>query len=177
MKTEPFDIGTVVHSKFDTSQVFSVAHYWLPEDKQFSESDANKKVACVENELKATGIYSEIKTYLFETIKENSRGLEIQVEYPDEFERFVISDIYLEGFPEIEPAKFQAALDVRGVELIIPFLKYKFDKLEDKIFSAFREAYPKYLRQKDYGSKLWILVRLSGDKQVRLVVSPTSPEC
>lgn len=174
---EPFNVGTLVYSKFDTSQVFSIARYWLPEDKRFNENDAVKRVGCIENELKATGIYSEVKTYLFETIKENSRGLEIQVEYPKEFDQYKINEISLENFPEVNPADFQMALNVRGVEVDTPFLKYRFDKLQDKIVEAFRESYPKYLRRKEDDRKLWISVRPSGYRQFKITVSSNSPEC
>ena len=176
-ETEPFNVGTVVHSKLDTSQVFSIAHYWLPEDKRFSENDAVKKVGCIENELKATGIYSEVKTYLFETIKENSRGLEIQVEYPEEFDQYKINEISIENFPEVNSADFQMALNVRGVEADIPFLKYRFDELQDKIVKAFRESYPKYLRRKEDNRKLWISVRPSGYKLFKVTVLSNFPEC
>jgi hypothetical protein len=163
------------NSKYDSRYIFNRAFQIIPQDKPVRESEIKTSIQCLVSDLKASGIFEDVKVELRETGKANARTLLVDVVYHSELERFVISDVVLTDFSEVDKGKFFAALAGKGLKSGVPFLRYYYGELERKIGEALVEAYPmsQYKGDKTY----WLTIVADGMKKVKLVISPSYLGC
>lgn len=160
-------------TKYDSRYILGHALLFLPPDKRSNESD----VQCLVSELKASGIFEDVQAKLIQTGKDDARDLEIKPIYHRDIERFVISEIALSGFPEIDRLKFQSLLKKKGIKPGIPFLRFPFNELEDKVGEAGRESYTQIPVTAKNGVPYWITIKSNGLRKVKLIVSPPPSRC
>jgi len=140
-----------------------------------NESDIKNRIECLVKELKASGIFEDVKVKLLQTEKANARDFVIDVIYHREIESFVISEVVLNGFPEIDRTKFQSSLKKVGIKLGEPLLRHSYYDLEEKIGKALVAVYPKNLPKDE--KRYWITIRPDGERKVKLLVSPSYSGC
>lgn len=163
------------NSKYDSRYIFNRAFQIIPQDKPVRESEIKTSIQCLVSDLKASGIFEDVKVELRETGKANARTFLVDVVYHSELERFVISDVVLNGFPEVDKSKFLATLSRKGIKSGVPLLRYYYWGLERKIGEALVKAYPK---SQDKGDKTyWLTIAPDGMKKVKLVISPSYLGC
>jgi hypothetical protein len=81
----------------------------------------------------------------------------------------------LNGFPEVDKARFQSSLNKSGIKSGGRLLEYYYYGLEKKVGSALLDAYPK---SPDIGDKsYWISIRPDGERKVKLIVAPSYSGC
>ena len=160
-----------VMTKYDSRYILWYANQILPPDKLVRKRD----VDCLIDELKATGLFRDIKADLIQT-GPDTRKLELVTDYQTQIESFVISEIVLDRLPEADEARFRTALKNHGVTLGLPVLTYYYRGLEERINRAMREALPMKLVKEDMGTA-WITIRPAGLKKLRLIVSPDYSRC
>lgn len=148
-----------------TNQIFS-------SDKPTQRSDIDRFVT----ELKATGIFADVKTELTSSKNKNVRKLVISIKNAERIHEFTISDVVLSGLPEVDSVRFQVALSKKGVTRNSLLLKYSFSELEERISEALREVYPNSVDKEAIGLA-WVTIRSDGVKRVKLIVSPAYLGC
>jgi hypothetical protein len=163
------------NTKYDSRYIFNQAFQVIPQDRPVRESDIKNHIECLVRELKASGLFEDVKVELSQTEKANARSLLVNAVYHREFESFVISEVVLNGFREVDMAKFQSSLNKAGIELGDRLLKYYYYELEKKIGEALVVVYPKdlYSDEKAY----WLSIRPDGERKVKLIVSPSYSGC
>jgi hypothetical protein len=165
--------GVSANTKYDARYILNSALHFLPPEELRKNSD----VECLVNELKASGLFEQVHAKLADTGKENVRNLVIDTVYRSDVESFVIREINLAGYQNVDKKKFNAALKRRGILVGIPLMKYFYSRLEDLIATALREAYQHGSITKGQDQPIWIAIRPDGHKGVRLTVSPFPPKC
>lgn len=163
------------NSKYDSRYIFNHVFQIIPQDKPVRESEIKNQIQCLVSDLKASGMFEDVKVELRRTEKANARTLLVDAIYRREIESFVISDIVLSGFSEADKAKFQSALNDRGIKPGAPLLQYYYGELERKIGEALVESYPKNLYRND--KTYWIAIRSDGEQKVKLKVTPAYEGC
>lgn len=166
-------VGT--NSEYDSRYILNNILEFISQEKPFRESEIKSNIDCLVAELKASGIFEDVKAELRPTKRgnANARSLIVDVTYRPEIESFVISGIVLVGFPEIDNARFQAALGGTGVKPGAQFLKYYYHDLELNVGEALAKAHKK----RPYRGPYWIAIRSDGNQRVKLIVSPASSGC
>lgn len=160
-----------VQTKYDSRYIFERVSAIVPPNKLVRESD----IECLISELKASGIFDDIRTKLIQT-REDTRRLVLSATYHRQLENFIISDITLDELSEVDKAEFQLALDKKGLKLGIPFLKYRYRELVEKITESLREVYPDSSMRDKMGMP-WIIIRPVAGNELRLIVSPAYTGC
>jgi hypothetical protein len=140
-----------------------------------STSD-QKDIDCFVAELKATGIFADVRTELTPLKNKDLRKLVIRTKYVDRVHEFTIGDIELSGLPEIDAARFHAALSKRGIANNTPLLRYSFTELEERISEALRDVYPNSAEKQAVG-QAWVTIKPDRVKRVNLIVSPAYLGC
>jgi hypothetical protein len=163
------------NTKYDSRYIFNYAFQIIPQDRPVRESGVKSDIDCLVNELKASGIFEDVRAKLIETSKKNARKLLIDTVYHREIESFIVSEVALDNFPEVDKVKFQSVLNKKDVKTGIPLLKYYYSELEGKIGAALREAYPQNLLKTNKVYR--IIIRPVGGWEVKLIVSSTLPRC
>ena len=161
----------VVYGGYDANYIFRSENVILPPDKLVTESD----IVCFLNELKGSGLLRDLRIKMLQRTPD-TRTLVLTPLYQREIRSFVISDIVLDGLPEIDEAKFRERLNERGLKPGIPLLKYYFAGLEERINQSLREALPHDLVNQYQGSP-WISIRPAGARKLKLIVSPSYSGC
>jgi hypothetical protein len=172
-----FSVQVEAFSKYNADYIFVYGAHFFPPDKLISEVDAPQKINCLLGELKASGIYKDVRVKFRPSSREGSRWLEVRVTYPQYIKQLAISEISLEGFPEVDQEKFQSQLRKRGVAPGTRFLTYNFFELRDKITEAAGEAYPKELIREEDDRPAWFVIRPAGSRRVKVTLSSTLPKC
>jgi len=163
------------NTEYSSGYILNHALQIIPHDRLVKESDIKNHIECLINELKASGIFEDVKVELSQTDKANTRELTVNAIYHREIENFVISEIVLNGFPEIDRTKFQSSLKKVGIKLGERLLRHSYYDLEEKIGKALVAVYPKNLPKDD--ERYWITIRPDGERKVKLLVSPSYSGC
>ena len=161
----------VVYGRYDARYIFRRENVILPPDKLVTQND----VACFLRELKGSGLIKDLRTRVLQRTAD-TRTLILRASYHPEIKSFVISEIMLDGLPEIDEAKFRERLNEKGLRPGVPLLKYYYAGLEERINRSLREALPLTLVDQYQGSA-WITIRPAGPKKVKLIVSSVYPGC
>lgn len=159
-------------TKYDSRYIHDLAYLILPPDELRSSSD----VECLVSELKGSGIFQDVQAELLKTDEENVRILKLDTVYQPALGNFVVSAITLNNFADVDPAHFRAALDKKGVKSGIPYLRYSYSDLQQKVEAALLEVLPKTPGPDDT-LLFWISIRASGPRDVKLIVSPRYSGC
>jgi hypothetical protein len=156
---------------YDSRYIFERASRIVPPEKLVGMND----IQCLVTELKASGIFEDVKAEVTVT-GSNTRKLLLSCRYRSDIDRFVISEIVLDGVPYADKAKFRTELNRRGVKAGVPFIKYYFRSLEEKINKAFRVSLPKDMASKFSG---WtsITIRPAEAGKIKVTVSQESGSC
>lgn len=163
------------NTKYSSWYIFNHASQIIPQDRLVKEGDIKNHIECLVNELKAGGIFEDIKVELLQTERANARALIVNAVYHREFESFVISEVVLNGFPEVDKAKFQSSLNKAGIESGDRLLKHFYYDLEEKIGEALVDVYPKNLSRDE--KTYWLSIRPDGERKVKLIVAPSYSGC
>ncbi len=156
---------------YDSRYIFERASRIVPPEKLVGMND----IQCLVSELKASGIFEDVRADVTVT-GPNTRKLFLSCRYRSDIDRFVISEIVLDGFPYVDKAKFRMELNKRGVKAGAPFIKYYFRSLEQKINRAFRVSLPKDMANNFSGWTL-ITIRPAEAGKIRVIVSQESRSC
>jgi hypothetical protein len=155
------------------------SRYILRRTNQIFSSDSpseQRDIDCFVAELKATGIFADVLTELIPLNNKDLRKVVISTKYVAGVHEFMIGDVVLSDLPEVDSARFHAALSKRGVANHTLLLKYSFTELEERISQALRDVYPNTAEKKAIGSA-WVTIRSDGLKRVKLIVSPAYLGC
>lgn len=163
------------NTTYDSRYIFNYALQVIPQDRPVRESDIKSHIECLVNELKASGIFEDVKVELRQTEKANYRELVVNTVYRREIDSFVISEVVLNGFHEIDKAQFQTSLNKAGIKSRDRLLKYYYYDLEKKIGKALVDVYPKGLYSDD--KTYWLSIRPDGERKVKLIVAPSYSGC
>jgi hypothetical protein len=144
---------TEAYADYGSLYILRLANQLVPPDKLSRTSD----VECLVRKLKESGIFSEVQTEL-QKGRDQNRKLIVRAVPHYQIEEFVISEITLAGFPEVDKNRFQLALNRQGVRVGMPFLKCSLNELEQKITDALRKAYPNSSAKEDMELP-WITIR------------------
>ena len=172
-----FYVQVEAFSKYNAHYIFAYASEFFPPDEPVKEIDVPRKIHCLVNELKASGIYEDVEAEVNPSSREGIRWLYVRVIYCRNIKNLVISEILQEGFPEVNMEKFKSLLKENGIEPGIRFLKYNYAELTDKALNSLREAYPKELIQGDDDKRAWFIIRPAGYGKVKLTISSAIPTC
>lgn len=168
-----FYVGTVeVLTTYDSRYVLRRTNQIFTSDIPIQQSD----IDCLVAELKATGIFADVQTELTSSKHRNFRKLLISTKNADRIDEFTIGEVVLSGLPEVDGARFQAALSKRGVKRNTFLMKYSFSELEERVSEALREVYPSSVDKKPLGLA-WVTITTDGVKRVKLIVSPAYSVC
>jgi len=162
-----------VLTKYDPRYVLNRTNQIFSSDTPSKKSDLD----CLIAELKATGIFADVRAELTPSKTRNFWNLLISTENVEHIQEVAISEVDLSGFHEVNNAEFQAALAKRGITNNSYLLKYSFNELEERVSEALREVYPKTLAEKEKMGLAWVTIRADGAKRVKLIVSPAYLEC
>ena len=163
------------NTKYDSRYIFDYAFQVIPQDRPLKESDIKNHIECLVNELKASGIFEDVKVELLRTERANYRRLLINTVYHREIDNFVISEVVLNGFREIDETRFQSSLNKAGIKSGDRLLKHYYYDLEKKIGKALVDVYPKDLYSDD--KTYWLSIRPDGERKVKLIVTPSYSGC
>ncbi len=159
-------------TKYDSYYIHDLAYMILPPDELRGEDD----VRCLVDELKASGMFANVEAELLRTEDKDARKLTINTVYNPRIKSFVITEITLRDFPAVDPGRFQSALNAAGVKAHIPFLRYPFSDLRERIREALRKTSAKDPTDDDHPS-VWVTIRPDGARKLKLIVSPTYSGC
>jgi len=163
-------------TEHDSRYIFNRSNRIIPQDRLVKESDIQGAVRCLVDDLKASGMFADVRAQLVRTSEVDVRKLEIETVYHRQMADFIISEISLDKLPQVDEAKFETALKKRGITPGLPLLSYYFSGLEERINEALREALPNSSTKEDMGSA-WITIRPAGKGKLRLIVSPEYSAC
>lgn len=163
------------NTTLDSRYIFNHSNQIIPQDKPVGEGAINKHIECLVSELKASGIFRNVTAELYRTKNANYREVLVNTDYHPEIESFVISEIVLTGFPEIDKQRFQSTLNKAGVKSGDRLLKHFYYDLENKVRNALVKAYPKELYSDD--KSFWLSFRPDGERKVKLIVAPSYSGC
>jgi hypothetical protein len=158
-------------TKYDSTYILERAGVILPPDKMVGVSD----VECLVNELKASGIFADVRARLIPT-GPRTRRLVLTCVYSPKVQRFTIEGVALDNLPDVDVRKFKSALQKRDLTPGTHLMTYFFRSLEDRVNAAFGEALPEVLAR-DYSGRTWITIRPVSRNRVRLVVSADFTGC
>src|SRR5712692_10026220 len=96
---------------YDSRYIFERASRIVPPEKLVGMND----IQCLVTELKASGIFEDVKAEVTVT-GPNTRKLLLSCRYRSHVDRFVISEIALDGFSYVDKSRFEKELDKRGVK-------------------------------------------------------------
>jgi hypothetical protein len=164
-------------SKYNAHHIFAYAGKFFPPDEPMREAEVPRRIECLINELKASGIYEDVQAQMKPSSREGIRLLKVHVVYHRYIKNLAISEISPEGFPEIDIEKFRSILKEKGIRMGMRFLKYNLRELTEKMTEALREAYPKELIQKNDDRPLWFIIRPGGYGDVKIIISSALPRC
>jgi hypothetical protein len=142
----------------------------IPPDKLAHQSD----IDCLVGELKATGIFTKIRTRLVQTGAETQR-LTITVSERN-VRKLILAAIVLKRLPEIDAGVFQAKLRSQGIAPGMPLTKYHYGALAERVNHAVLDSLPKSMLKDDMGLA-WLTFRPVGKRRVKLIVSPEYSGC
>jgi RHS repeat-associated protein len=102
-------------TKHDSRYIFNRSNRIIPQDRLVKESDIQGAVRCLVDDLKASGMFADVRAKLVRTSEVDVRKLEIETVYHRQMANFTISEIALVKLPQVDEAKFQMALKKRGI--------------------------------------------------------------
>lgn len=172
-----FYVEVHAFSKYNAHHIFAYAGEFFPPDEPMREADVPKRIKCLVNELKTSGLYEDVQAQMNPSSREGIRLLNVHVVYHRDIKNLAISEISPEGFPEIDVEKFRAILKEKGVRTGMRFLKYNLGELTEKMTAALREAYPKELIQETDDRSVWFIIRPGRYRDVKIVISSALPRC
>ena len=167
-----FSIDRVeVYAEYGSVYILRLANQLVPPDKQSSKSD----IDCLKKELRLSGLFADdVRARLVQ--EGTSRKLIITATPNPQLAGTVVSEITLDGFPELSKTKFQSALDKNGISAGEPLTKYSLNELMERITKALQELYQSELHESDVDIP-WISIRPAEPGKVRLIVSPAFTGC
>lgn len=160
-----------VLTEYDSRYVLERVGLIIPPEKSVEQKD----IDCLVNELKASGIFEDVKVELTPAAG-GERKLTLTCVYPGRIRAITISKVEIEGIPEADKAKFGAGLSKRGVVPGTPLMKYYFRSLEERINAALRASLPDKMAA-DFSGSAWLTIRPDGKEKVKLIVSPGYAGC
>lgn len=163
-------------TEHDSRYIFNRSNRIIPQDRLVKESDIQGAVRCLVDDLKASGMFEDVRVKFVRTREVDVRKLEIKTIYHRQMANFTISEVSLDKLPQIDEAKFQAALKKRGITPGLSLLSYYYSGLEERINEALREAVTNSLTKEDIESA-WITIRPAGRGKLKLIVSPEYSAC
>ncbi|MBI4747332.1 MAG: hypothetical protein HY774_02520 [Acidobacteria bacterium] len=165
-----FYIKVEANTEYHSRYIFSRTDI-IPEDKLFPEGQTSAPIECLVEELKAAGIYDHVEAELQFTDEEKVRILLLDTALRQDIEEVTISRVQVVGFPEIDTSIFQKVLLKKGVKPNLPFFRFSFNQLEEKVRRALIAAYPRNKLKEDEDRSYLLSFRPDGDKNVMLVVT------
>lgn len=158
----------------DSRYIFNRSNRIIPQYRLVKESDIQGAVQCLVDDLKASGMFADVKAKLVRTSEVDVRKLEIKTVYHRQMASFVISEISLDKLPQVDDAKFQPALKKRGIVPGLPLLSYYYSGLEERINESLEEASSSSTKG---DMESWITIRPAGSGKVKVVVSSGYSVC
>lgn len=163
-------------TEHDSTYIFNRSNRIIPQDRLVKESEIQGAVRCLVDDLKASGMFADVRAKLVRTSEVDVRKLEIETVYHRQTAAFIISEISLDKLPQVNEAKLQTALKKRGITPGLPLLRYYYSGLQERINEAFREVSSNSLTKEHIGSA-WITIRPAGRGKLKLIVSPEYSAC
>lgn len=159
----------------DSRYIFNRSNRIIPQDRLVQESDIQGAVQCLVDDLKASGMFADVRVKLLSTSEADVRKLEIETIYRRELASLTISEVSLDKLPQVDDVKFQAALKKRGITAGLPLLRYYYSGLEERINESLAEASSSSI---DEGTEsAWITIRPAGSRKLKVIVSPGYSAC
>lgn len=121
-----FYVQVEAFSKYNAHHIFTDANEFFPPDEPINETAVPRKIHCLVSELKASGIYEDVKAKMNPSSREGVRWLYVNVIYRRNIKNLVISEILQEGLPEVDKEEFRSILKEKGIQARIRFLKYNY---------------------------------------------------
>lgn len=159
----------------DSRYIFNRSNRIIPQDRLVEESDIQGAVQCLVDDLKASGMFADVRAKLLSTSEADVRKLEIETIYHREMANLTISEVSLDKLPQVDDAKFQAALKKRGITAGLPLLRYYYSGIEERINDSLAEASSSSLNEGIESA--WITIRPAGSRKLKVIVSPGYSAC
>ncbi len=174
--TQPaFYVKVEVDTELNATYIIERSNLIIPQDRMVKAREIEEDVSCLVNDLMSSGIFENVEAKLIPTGEANIRKLVITPAYHRQIADFVVAEIILDDFPEVDATNFQSALSEKGIRQEIPFLKYYFSELMEKIDEALHDVYPSSSASRVVETP-WITIRLVGEGRIKLVVSQERPK-
>jgi hypothetical protein len=159
----------------DSRYIFNRSNRIIPQDRLVKESDIQGAVQCLVDDLKASGMFEDVRAKLLRTSEADVRKLEIETIYHRQMGNLTISEVSLDKLPQVDDVKFQAALKKRGITVGLPLLRYYYSGLEERINDSLAEASSNSINEGI--EPAWITIRPAGSRKLKVIVSPGYSVC
>lgn len=167
----PTVVNISANTRYDASYILGYTQKIIP----INEEVCNEQIDCLVSELKATGMFLKVEAKLIPTgYGEQYYWLEVDTIYDPQIESFVIDEIELEGFPQIDYNKFNQLLSKKGIKTGTKFLKYNISTIRDKIISTIGVIDPKHFKEDPFAST-WLTLKTDDNGKVKIIVSSFVP--
>ena len=150
--------------------VHAYANRIMPPDKMVGD----REIACLLREMKASGIFTNVRTEVVQT-GADTRQLTIILD-ERKARGLMIAAIVLERLPEIDVGVFQAKLRYHGIKPGMPLSKYHYGALAERVNGAMLDSLPQSMDKDEMGI-FWFTFRPAGKGRVKLIVSGEYSGC